>query len=212
RTARAAVVAQSMLTIASGAELKAAGDTARARASMPANATGIRTARPPATAGSVLPATKSIPATEKARPISPAEAPSARSCTGTRKAETAVVTPATTIAATAEIVVLSVTVARRLAPTGGAGGAGAGILSSPRAAVIAARVMAAARNGIVRPKYCTPAPDRAGPTAPPTPAMATEPPRLQPPRAAPARQEPPAALIAPQPIPNTNPARGHGPE
>src|SRR5262245_65094177 len=107
-----------MLTIASGAELKAAGDTARARASMPANATGIRTARPPATAVSVLPATKSIPATEKARPISPDEAPSACSCTGTRKAETPVVTPATTIAATEEIVVLYVAVAHGVETVG----------------------------------------------------------------------------------------------
>src|SRR5262249_60234877 len=104
------------------------------RAGRRAQAPAAPTARPPATGASVLPATKSIPATEKARPISPDEAPSACSCTGTRKAETPVVTPATTIAATAEIVVLSVTVARRLAPTGGAGGARAGGFRRPRGA------------------------------------------------------------------------------
>src|SRR5262245_14552656 len=161
---------------------------------MPANATGVRTARPPAAAVSVLAATKSTPATEKASPICPGEAPVACSRWGTSRAETPVVTPAVTIAAAAQIVRLSPTAARRLAVTGVAG-AGAGTLSSPRAAVIRAKTTAAARNGTVRPKYWTPAPARAGPTAPPAPALATDPPRLDPPGATSASHEIPAVQI-----------------
>src|SRR5215831_18631708 len=191
-----------MLTTAHGAGVRAAGDTAMARANMPVKATCTRTARPPAAAVSVLPATKSAPATEKASPIVPGEAPAACSRAGTSRAETPVVTPAVTIAAAAQIGRLSPAAARRLALTGAAGaGAGAGTPSSPRAAVIRAKTRAAARNGTVRPKYWTPAPASAGPTAPPAPALATDPPRLDPPGATSASHEIPAVQIIPKPSP-----------
>src|SRR6516162_10369617 len=116
-----------MVTTAHGVRVRATGDMARARVTIPAKATGVRTARPPTAAVSVLPATKSAPATEKASPISPGEAPVACSRSGTSRAETPVVAPAVTIAAAAQIVRLSPMAARRLVLTGAAGaGAGAG--------------------------------------------------------------------------------------
>src|SRR6516165_758665 len=194
-----------MVTTAHGVRVRATGDMARARATIPAKATGVRTARPPAAAVSVLPATKSAPATENASPISPGEAPVACNRSGTSRAETPVVTPAVTIAAAAQIMRLSPAAARRVARTGGAGAAaGEGSLSTPRAVVIRAKTMVATRNGTVRPKYWTPAPARAGPTAPPAPALATDPPRLDPPGATLTSQASPAVQIIPKPSPKTS--------
>src|SRR5262249_43558008 len=47
-------------------------------------------------------------------------------------------------------------------------------------------------------------PARAGPTAPPAPALATDPPRLDPPGATPASHEIPAVQIIPKPSPKTS--------
>src|SRR5262249_59806876 len=116
--------------------------------------------------------------------LGPGEGRAAGSGGGRGGGEAPVVRPAVAIAAAAQIVRLSPAAARRLALTGAAGaGAGAGTPSSPRAAVIRAKTRAAARKGTVRPKYWTPAPASAGPTAPPAPALATDPPRLDPPGA-----------------------------
>ena len=76
------------------------------------------------------------------------------------------------------------------------------IRSSPRARVSAAKPAATARNGLTRPKYWTATPDRAGPTTPPAPALATVPPSPGPPGAASASQDSPAVQTTAKPIPN----------
>jgi hypothetical protein len=147
------VVAHSIAMMANGAEAKTAGVKARARASMPARITGMRMARFPADAVTVLPATKSTPDTAKATPIWAADAPAACSCSGTRRTETPVVPPAITMAAAAAIVLRSDTAARRLRPIGAGGGDWvAGTRSSARAPVSTAKHAAATRNGLARPK------------------------------------------------------------
>ena len=76
------------------------------------------------------------------------------------------------------------------------------IRSSPRARVSTAKPAATARNGLTRPKYWTATPDRAGPTTPPAPALATVPPSPGPPGAASASQDSPAVQTTAKPIPN----------
>jgi len=68
---------------------------------MPAQVTGRFTARRPAAAVSALPTANKIPATAKARPICPGEAPAACSRAGTSRAQTPVLSPAVTTAAPA---------------------------------------------------------------------------------------------------------------
>src|SRR5207344_2960769 len=165
--------------------------------------TGMRTARRPAAVVSVLATTNSTPPAAKTRPIWPGDAPATCSSAGTRRAETPVVRPAVMMAAAATIVRRLAVAARRLEPirTGGAG-AMARIRSSPRASVSAAKAAATTRNGLTRPKYWTATPDRAGPTTPPAPALATVPPSPGPPGAASASQDSPAVQTTAKPIPN----------
>ena len=146
-------MAHSIPAMTKGAEVSAAGQVARDRASMPARSTGSRTARRPAAAVSVLPATNSTPDTANTRPILPGDAPAACSCSGTRRADTPVVAPAVTMAAAAAIVLRSAAAARRLMPIRARGGDwAAGTRSSARALVSTAKHPAATRNGLARPK------------------------------------------------------------
>ena len=148
----------------------------------------------------MLPSANSIPAMAKSRPIRPGDAPAACNSAGASSAGTAVVTPAMTIAAAVQIMARSEMTARRLAPTRADGvPEPAGIRSAASPVVITAKTAAVASAGIASPKYWTSAPEAAGPATPPTPAQATDPPRLRPPgpAAAAAIQESPAVHTTP---------------
>ena len=108
------MVAHCIVTMANGAEATMAGERARARASMPAMATDMRTARRPAAVVSMLVTTNSTPPNANTRPIWPGDAPATCNTAGTRRAETPVVAPAVTMAAAATIVRRSAMAARRL--------------------------------------------------------------------------------------------------
>ncbi|HEY3958444.1 MAG TPA: hypothetical protein VGM53_34200 [Streptosporangiaceae bacterium] len=152
-TERAAVVAHCIAMIARGAELSAAGNNATARASMLAMTTRCRTARRPAATVAVLPATNSIPAAAKTRPIRVGDAPAACNSSGTSRADTPVVRPAVRIAAAAVRVPRSPAAARKPAAARAVGRDGrAGARNRLRAAVTSAKTPAAARKGTVSPR------------------------------------------------------------